>query len=111
MFCVVLVTHSWYIIEPGTNDKVYLDASNDTEDLSLRPNCNYATTLESEQYTGTDLALELSRMTATLTGTPSAGGLIATYKAATQPRSIPTTHNDMTVAVSSSDHIAAKRST
>ena len=72
--CDVCVPHSWYTIQHGMNDKFDLHVSNDNANPDLRPNSSCAIILDSKQYTGAELALELSsRMAARLTGTSYAG--------------------------------------
>ena len=76
--CDVCIPHSWYTIESGINDRFYIHVSNDNTNVNLRPHENYAIILDSKQYTGAELALELSsKMAARLTGTAYAGGLTA----------------------------------
>ena len=95
--CDVCIPHSWYTIEHGINDTFYLHVSNDNTNINLRPNQNYAIILDSKQYTGAELALQLStKIKNGLSGTPYAGGLTASYNASTQKITIATTHYDMT---------------
>lgn len=106
----VTIPHSWYTIEHGINDRFYLHVSNDNANVNIRPNENFAMILDSKQYTGAELATELTaKMTARLTGTAYAGGLTATYSAATQTISIATSFTDMTFKVLTADDIATKR--
>ena len=102
--CDVCVPHSWYTIEHGINDKFYLHVSNDNTNVNLRPNQNYPIILDSKQYTGAELATELSsKMTANLSGTAYAGGLTASYSASTQKITIVTTYSDMTFKILTAD--------
>ena len=108
--CDVCIPHSWYTIEAGINNTFYLHVSNNNANPDLRPNQNYAVVLDSKQYTGAELATELSsKMAARLTGTAYAGGLTASYSAATQTISIVTTYSDMTFKVLTADDIKTKR--
>ena len=107
--CDVCVPHSWYTIEHGINDKFYLHVSNDNTNVNLRPNQNYAIILDSKQYTGAELATELSsKMTDVLSGTAYAGGLTASYSASTQKKTIVTTHSDMTFKILTADDIKTR---
>ena len=107
--CDVCIPHSWYVIEPNINDKYYLHISNNNANVALRPNSNYVMTLDSKQYTGAELALEINyKMTSVLSGTSYAGGLTASYNASTQTISIITTYADMTFKILTSNDIATK---
>jgi hypothetical protein len=108
--CDVCIPHSWMTIEPGINDKFYIHTSDDNTNVNLRPNENYAIQLDSRQYTGAELALEISsKLAARLTGTAFAGGLTASYNASTQTISIITTYSNMTFIVLTADDIKTKR--
>ena len=89
--------HGRYTIEPSINDRFYLHVSNDNVNPDLRPNSKYAIILDSKQYTGAELAWELSsKMAANLSGSAYAGGLTASYNASTQKTTVVTTYSDMT---------------
>ena len=107
--CDVCVPHSWYTVESNINNTFYLHVSNNNANPDLRPNQNYAITLDSKQYTGAELALEISSQIATrLSGTLYAGGLTCTYDASTQKFTIVTTYNDMTFKVLTADDIKTR---
>ena len=107
--CDVTIPHSWYTIEHGINDRFYLHVSNDNANVNLRPNQNYAIILDSKQYNGAELALELTtKMTNVLTGTAYPASLTATYNAATQTISIATSFTDMTIKILTADDIKTK---
>ena len=108
--CDVCIPHCWMTIEPGINDKFYIHTSDDNTNVNLRPNENYAIQLDSRQYTGAELALEISsKLAARLTGTAFAGGLTASYNASTQTISIITTYSNMTFIVLTADDIKTRR--
>ena len=98
--CDVTIPHSWYTIEHGINDRFYLHVSNDNANINLRPNQNYAIILDSKQYTGAELATELTaKMTNNLSGTAYAAGLSASYSASNQKICISTSFTDMTFKI------------
>ena len=107
--CDVCIPHSWYTIEAGINNTFSLHVSNNNANPDLRPNQNYAVVLDSKQYTGAELALEISsKITAKLSGTTYAGGLTCTYDASTQKFTIVTTYADMTFKVLTADDIKTR---
>ena len=107
--CDVCIPHSWYTIEHGINDRFYIHTSNDNTNVAARPAAYYAIILDSKQYTGAELATELSaKMAARLTGTSYSGGLTASYNASTQRITIVTTYNDMTFKILTANDIKTK---
>ena len=55
----VSIPHSWRTIEADINDRFYFQLSTTEPDVDIRPDYGYNVDLESNIYTGADLAAEI----------------------------------------------------
>ena len=101
----VCIPHSWYTIETGINDKFYFHVSNNNPDEDLRPNQNYAVTIDSKMYTGADLATEIQyRMNAVVNATD----FVVTFNASKSSISIASSVIYLTFKILTHDDITTK---
>ena len=78
----VSIPHSWYVIEAGVNDKLYIYVSPDPPDADFNGVAYRIVTLDPGNYVGTDLAAEIQTKTNTAIGNTQHPDLIAaTYSA------------------------------
>ena len=105
----ICIPHSFYTIESGINDKLYLHISNNNANVNLRPMEYYVFTIPSKNYTGASLATAINNeFTSVLQGTLYQGQIEANYIADTQSITIHTIHADMTFETLTESGIATK---
>ena len=105
----ICIPHSFYTIESGINDKLYIHISNNNANVNLRPMEYYVFTIPSKNYTGASLATAINNeFTSVLQGTLYGGQIEAIYNADTQSITIKTIHADMTFKILTESDIATK---
>ena len=73
----VSIPHSWYVIEAGVNDKLYIYVSPDPPDGDFNGVAYRIVTLDPGNYVGADLAAEIQTKTNTAIGNTNFPNLIA----------------------------------
>jgi len=105
----VCVPHSWYTVEPGVNDRLYVHIGSTIGNVDIAPDVGVIVTLPSKIYTGADLAAEISLGLNAASPGHFVGAIFAvTYDAAKHTISIASLDYTMTFQILTTGDLATK---